>query len=261
MITKCGKWILVAAVLVSCFVSFSAADDGGVSFDITNDFYSKYIWRGQNLNDDYAYQPGIGFTYAGLTGGVWGSLDLTDITDNEGEFTEVDYYLDYSGDVPGIDGLGFSIGVINYHFPSVVGDTTEVYWGFGLDMPLSPTITVYHDVDVADGTYISFGLSHSVGSIVEIAPDVGVGMDIGASLGWGDSNYNKQYWSSDAQAIDSSGLNDLALSVSFPVELGGWTFAPSLNYVTLLDSEIRRSDNFNSSSDYFFTGLSLSTSF
>lgn len=261
MFTKCGKWVLLTAVLVSGFVSSITADDGGVSIDITNDFYSKYIWRGQSLNEDYVYQGGASFTYSGLTGGVWGNLDLTDVSENEGDFTEVDYFLDYSGDVPGIEGLGFSVGVINYHFPGVVGDTTEVYWGFGLDVFLSPSITVYHDVDVVDGTYISFGLSHSIDSIVEIAPDVGVGMEMGASLGWGDSNYNKTYWSSDAQAIDSSGLNDLLLSVSFPVEIGGWTFAPSLNYVTLLDSEVRSSDNFASGSDYFFTGLSLSKSF
>lgn len=260
MFTKCGKWVLVAAVLISGFVSFIAADDG-VSFEVTNDFYSKYIWRGQSINEDYVYQGGASFTYAGLTGGVWGDLDLTDIGENEGEFTEVDYYLDYSGDVPGIEGLGFSVGVINYHFPSVVGDTTEVYWGFGLDAPLSPSVTVYHDVDVVDGTYISFGLSHSIASIFEIAPDVPVGMEMGASVGWGSKKYNEVYWSSDDQEIDSSGLNDLALSVSFPVEIAEWTFAPSLNYVTLLDNEVRGSNNFASGSDYFFTGLSLSKSF
>lgn len=261
MFMKCRKSVLFAVVLLSSVMSSFAAEEGSVLFEITNDFFSKYIWRGQNLNDDYAYQGGASFTYAGLTGGAWGSLDLTDFSGNEGEFTEVDYYIDYSGDVPGIEGLSFSIGVINYHFPSVVGDTTEVYWGFGLDVLLSPTVTVYHDIDVADGTYISFALSHGIDSIFEIAPEMPVGMEIGASLGWGDKDYNKTYWSSDAQAIDSSGLNDLALSVSFPVEIDGWTFTPSVNYVTLLDSEIRRSDNFASNSDYFFTGLSLSKSF
>lgn len=261
MFMKCRKSALFVVVLLSSVMSSFAAEEGSVSFEITNDFYSKYIWRGQNLNDDYVYQGGASFTFSGLTGGIWGNLDLTGIGGNSGEFTEIDYYVDYSFDVPGIERLGFSVGAINYHFPSVVGDTTEVYWGFALDVFLSPTVTVYHDIDVVDGTYISFALSHGMDSIFEIAPEMPVGMEIGASLGWGDKDYNKTYWSSDAQAIDSSGLNDLALSVSFPVEIGGWTFTPSVNYVTLLDSEIRRSDNYASNSDYFFTGLSLSKSF
>ena len=61
--------------------------------------------------------------------------------------------------------------------------------------------------------------------------------------------------------LDIDKLNDLAISVSFPTEIAGWTLAPSLNYVTLVSDSIRASDSFSSESDYFFVGISLSKSF
>jgi hypothetical protein len=51
------------------------------------------------------------------------------------------------------------------------------------------------------------------------------------------------------------------LSASFPVALGDLTVSPSLNYVKLVDSDIRSTDAYASSSDYFFAGISLSLSF
>jgi hypothetical protein len=227
-----------------------------IDFEITADFFSKYIWRGQNLDDDYVFQTGISAGYGGLTAAVWGNLELTNINENSGEFTEWDYSLDYSGDVPGVKGIGYSVGVINYHFPGVVGDTTEIYGGLNFDLPLSPSITFYYDVDQVDGTYISFAVGHSIEKIAELGPDMPIGMEIGASLGWGNSSYNKYYW-----GTDSGKLNDLAFSVSFPVEIAGWTLSPSLNYVTLISSDIRNTDAFRTESDYFFTGISLSKSF
>ena len=225
-------------------------------FEITADYLGKYVWRGQNLNDDPVFQPGVSMTMGGLTAGVWASQDTTTINGQNGEFTEWDYSLDYSGDVPIIEGVGYSLGVINYHFPSVVGDTTEVYWGLNFDMPLSPSFTLYHDIDVIDGTYAEFGLGHSIEKIAELGPETPVGMDIGASVGWGSASYNKGYWSTD-----ESKLNDLALSVSFPFEIGGWSVTPSLNYVTLLDSRLRDTDTFSEESEYFFVGISAAKGF
>jgi len=254
-VTAATKGTFVAALVLGTLAQAVRAEEA-IGIDITADFYSKYIWRGQNLNDDYAFQPGASITYGGLTAAIWGSLDMTNINDNSGEFTEVDYSLDYSADVPGVDGLGFSIGVINYHFPGVVGDTTELYWGFALDAPLNPSITVYHDIDEIDGTYVSIGLSHTIDRIIELAPNLPVGMEIGASFGIGSSDYNKGYW-----GISGTKANDLAVSIAFPMEIAGWTFAPSINYVTLVSDSIRASDAYARESDYFFTGLSLSKSF
>lgn len=222
-------------------------------------FNSKYVWRGQLLNDDFVFQPSAGIGYGGLTASLWGNLDLTDYHDNSGEFTEYDWTVGYADTVPGVDCLKYSIGAIYYYFPSVSNDadTVEIYAGLGLDMPLSPTVTVYRDVDEIDGTYVAFSLSHSIEELFEIAPGMPVGMTVLASLGWGDESYNEGYWG----GLSESALQDLTLGVGFPVAIGGWTVTPSANYVMLLDSDVRESDVYSRSSDYFFTGVTLSTSF
>lgn len=228
-----------------------------VQFEITTDFFSKYIWRGQNLDDDPVFQPGLSIGYGGLTAAIWGNLEMTNINGNSGDFSELDYSFDYSADLSGMEGVGYSIGVIYYDFPGTsVKDTTEVYWGLNLDLLLNPSVTVYHDVDEAEGTYISLGAEHSVGKIIELGPNVPVGMDIGASLGWGSGSYNRYYW-----GTDQSKLNDLRFSVAFPFEIKGWTVTPSLNYVTLVSDDIRDTDAYGTDSDFFFTGVSLSKGF
>jgi len=247
-----STWVALSVIVGMGGAAFAI---DGVSFDVTADFNSKYIWRGQNINDDYAFQPGISMTIDKLTLGIWGSLDLTDYTGNSGEFIEYDYYADYTTTI--VDGVDLSLGVINYYFPGAE-DTTEIYWGFAFDLPLSPSVTVYHDVDEVKGTYVSAGIGYTVEKIAELCPETPVAMEIGASLGWGSESYNKAYWGAPAT---ESALNDLTVSVAFPFEMGGWTISPSANYVTLMDDDVRKSDAFDTSSDYFFTGISLSTSF
>lgn len=228
-----------------------------IKFELAVDYLSKYIWRGQNYNDDPVLQPSISVSYRDLTATIWGSFDLTNYTGNSGDFYELDYSLDYSAAMPGMEGVEYSVGIIYYDYPgSTIKDTTELYWGLNFDLPLSPSVTFYHDIDEAEGTYISLAVGHSIEKIAELGSGLPVGMEIGASLGWGSGSYNNYYW-----GTDQSKMQDLTLSVSFPMEIGGWTLAPSLNYVTLLSDDIRATDINRTESDYFFTGISLSKSF
>ena len=252
-------YFIVCLCVFACGTQTVIAEDE-IDFEITADYFSKYIWRGQNLSDDPVFQPGASLGWNGFTLGWWANLETSKINGKSGEFTEHDWSLDYSGDLPFVEGVGYSVGVINYYFPTLDsgGETTELYWGLGFDLPLSPSVTVYHDVDEVKGTYASFGIGHSIEKIGELGTDIPVGMDIGASLGWGSASYNKGYWGA---SIDSDKLNDLALSLAFPFEIAGCTVTPSLNYVTLVNGSIRKTDTFNKASDYFFVGISLSKSF
>ena len=254
------KCLMVAAVLtVLASVSAKAADvneAAKIGVEITADFYSKYIWRGQNLSDDYVFQPCTSLSYGSITACIWGNWDMTSINDNDKQISELDYSIDYSNPVPGIDGLSYSVGAIYYDFPgTAVPSTTELYFGLGLDVFLSPAIKVYRDVDEVDGTYVNFSVGHTVEEIAKIG-DTPIAMVTGASIGWGDSSYDKYYW-----GVDSDKLNDIALSVAFPMEIGGWTFKPSVNYVSIVSSDLREADTYRPESDYFFTGLSLSKAF
>jgi hypothetical protein len=248
-------------LIVLCFATLTSnqtmkAEDN-LSVGASADFLSKYVWRGQNLVDDWVLQPGAYVGYKGITASFWGNLDLTDENGHQGEFSEIDLTLDYSGKVPGTDLVSYSLGVINYDFPVSGGsdDTWEIYWGFGLDVLASPSLTVYHDVDEVKGTYVSFGLGHSFENLIKLDLGVGLGLDLSASIGWGSASYNKSYW-----GPDKSALNDLVLSAAFPLEVAGFTITPSVNYVTLMSDDIR-SPNTYGKNDMWVAGVSLSKEF
>jgi hypothetical protein len=251
-----GKLLMAMLVMLMFWVDSVFAEED-VTFELTADYFGKYIWRGQNLDDDNVFQPGVNASYKGLTLGIWGNMELTKIHNNRDEFTEFDYSLDYSADVPGLSGVGFSVGLIYYDFPNTnVPDTVEAYCGFGFDLPLSPSVTWYLDLDEAEGSYVSLGLEYSIENIFELGPDIPVAMQTSASLGWGSASYDKYYW-----GTDQSKLNDLAFSASFPFEVACWTIKPSANYVTLVSDDIRDTDVYGTSSDFFFAGIGASKSF
>lgn len=249
------KNAVVGLMLVMGVIGGAFAEDGGVvaekdasnwiSFDLTADFNSKYVWRGQNLVDDWVLQPGFSATMGGFTLGVWGNVDMTNENDEAWKFTEVDYYFDFSGNLT--DGIGYSIGYIYYDFPQAGGETQEVYGGLSVDTFLSPSVTWYYDFDEVEGSYVAFGLGHSI----EVSKDLA--LDVGLNLGWGDSDYNLAYW-----GVDDDGFNDLTLSVGLPIQLGSWTLTPSVNYVNLIDSDISKAAD---DDDIIYVGIGLSTSF
>lgn len=250
-----AKFIIInLALLIAASATLEA---GEIGFEITADFYSKYIWRGQNLSDDPVFQPSISAGYEGLTVSIWGNMDLTSINGNSGDFSELDYSLDYSAKMPWFEGAAYSAGVICYDFPGTESpDTTEVYWGLSLDVPLSPSITVYHDVDEVEGSYVSLGFAHSIEKIGELGSVLPVAPEIDASLGWGSGSYNKYYW-----GIEQSKLNDIMFSGSFLLEVSGWMVKPNLSYVTLLSDDIRDTGAYGTDSDFFVVGIGLLKSF
>ena len=248
--------LCVAVALFSITTVGWAEDEGDVTFGIGADFMTNYVWRGQNLVDDWVLQPSLSAAYQGFTVSVWGNSDITGDSADDWEITELDYTIDYSGTVPGMEALGYSIGAIYYYFPG--GDaTTELYWGFSLDAPASPSVTVYHDVDEADGTYVSLGVGHSFSEL----GDLPFGLDLGATVGWGDSGYNDFYWGTLTMPSVGSELNDLVLSAAFPFEIGGMSVTPSVSYIALLGSDVKDSDAYDTDNSLVMAGIGFAAEF
>ena len=244
--------ILGVVLIVTLTGSIAIAGDApSLGFDISADYVGKYIWRGQNLQDDGAFQPSVNLTYGNLSANIWASTELSKINNNSGEVTEIDYSLDYSDTL--VEGIGYSIGLINYVFPNTgLEDTTELYAGLSFDCFLSPSITWYNDIDEVNGSYLSFGVGHTFENVIGEVP-----ADISASLGWGSASYNDAYW-----GVEKSKANDLAISVAFPVELdSGWSLTPSLNYVTLISGDIKGADTYSTDDSFFYVGIGLAKSF
>ena len=230
-----------------------------VNFGISADYFTKYIWRGQNVDNHSVFQPAISVSAYGFTGSIWGNMDMTNKSltapDNAGEFSEFDYTLDYSGTIPSADWLGFSVGTIYYRFPNTAFEpTTEIYGGLSLPkVPLSPYFKWYRDVDEIKGGYFQFGIGHTIEKIYAVNEKCYCGLQLGASLGWGNSAYNKGYF-----GVNGGGTNDFTLTAGLPVCINSWTVKPSVNYSTMLNSSIREA---TAKSDNVWFGVGVSRSF
>ncbi len=264
------KTVLVAGLLMSVLSSsVLALDLGEATLGVSLDYATQYIWRGAVMTDESAFQPGATLSAGNLTVGIWGNMDLGHSTrdglssgrEDSGNFTEIDYTIDWSDAVPGVEGLGYSLGAIRYDFPQFAGNmaTAEFYGGLNLDVLLNPSVTVYYDFDAVNSTYVSLGIGHSFEGLV---PLEGIStIDLSASLGWGSDSYNDTYWTQPGTVEADSMLSDLVVSLAVPVEVAGWTATPSVNYVTLMDNDMRKINKYDGKSDYVFAGVSFAKEF
>jgi len=242
--------LTLASTLLSC--ALAAQDDAwALALDVA--YNGKYVWRGINLVDDPVIQPSVSLSHAsGLDASVWGNLETTDYSDHSGDFTEVDYTIDYSWSW---ESLALSAGAIYYDFPNTEADpTTEIYAAVGLDLFLSPTLTVYRDVDQVEGTYVSLGVGHTFENVATPTEGTSASLALSASLGHGSSAHNAAYYGHDGAA-----LTDALFSASLPVAIGdSWTVSPAASYSTLLDGDIRDAMD---DDDNLWAGITLSCSF
>jgi hypothetical protein len=253
-------WLLAGTVVV-------AAEDTEEAPEVTlaGDVFTKYVWRGQLLVDDWVAQPSASIAYKGFTASIWSNFCPTDEIDAENEFTEFDYSLDYSAAIPGQDLFSFSVGTIYYRFPNQPFDpTVEVYGGLSADLPLSPAVKAFYDVgdriddDEIEGTYIQFSLGHSIEKIQKWTEDCYCDLELGVSVGYATAGYNRGYFSVNDVPVDDAAFNDLTLSVGAPISLGNWTIKPQIGYATMLDSDIRAATE---DSDNLFAGIGASFGF
>lgn len=257
-----GKSLLVVLVLCVLNASLWAIE---LDMSLSADVASRYVWRGQNLGHTAVLQPSATIGKSGFSFNAWGNMPLSDVSSAPGAggrrftFNEVDFTLDYSGDLPGSDLVDYSAGFILYTFPSNTGvfsapSVHELYLGFSFDTLLSPSITFYRDTNITNGWYVNGGVGHSV----EL--DESLALDLGASLGWGDSKYNNAYWTAGS-TTPGAALNDLVLSAALPLAVGNVSIVPSLSYVTLVESKIRSSNGFSGKSDFFVAGVGVAAEF
>ena len=251
-----SKSVAAVVVAVAGFVSAGLAEETTkepIGVGITADYFSKYIWRGQVLNDESVFQPSIYLSKYGFTGSVWGNLDMKDNLGNAGEFNEFDSSLDYTHALT--DWLSGSVGAVYYDFPKTdFEDTTEIYGGLSLTkLPWTPSFKIYHDVDEIKGSYMSLGVGKTFEKIQKWSDTCYCGLALGASVGYGTESYNNGYF-----GVKDAAFNDVTLTAGLPICIGSWTVKPSINYAMMIDSDIREETG---DSDNVWAGVGLSTSF
>ncbi len=218
--------------------SLIAGEGSPLTATVSANYFSKYIWRGQNVNDTSVLQPSVSGSAYGFTGSIWANIDLTNESqtapENAGEFSEIDYSLDYSSGVPGVKKLGFSAGVIHYLFPNTsLKSTTEIYAGLNLKAPLNPRFTWYGDVNSIEGNYLQLSVGHSFEKLAVWNNGYSLGLSLSGSVAWASAGYNRGYF-----GIDVNKFNDLTIGITAPINLRHVTINPSLNMSTMLSERI-----------------------
>lgn len=243
------KLVITIMFIIVGFVGNVSGSNELLSNDVTDNidveagigWVSKYIWRGQLFTDDFVAQPFINISHKNFTLSLWGNTELTNVNNSKRDTTEIDITVDYSNYFPDLPVVGYSVGFIYYAFPNTnFNSTTELYAGLNLKTILSPYIKIYRDIDEVDGTYTSVGVSESL--INEI--------NVNASLGWGDKNYNHFYWGKN-----SGKFNDLVISISRSIEIkNNISIIPSLSYIRLIDKSL---GSIGGNKDEFVIGLNF----
>ena len=174
-------------------------------------FVSAYVWRGFVVTDAACFQPTAFVSARGLTITTW--FNVIASSDDAG-WSEHDLVIDYTKPV---GAWKLSAGYTNYYFPTVTDGhiSNEFYGGVGWSGLLSPTLKVYQDVSVGNGTYVSAGVSQSVAlgtSKLTMTPAMTLG-------------YNNHHW------VSESGWSDLNLGVTLTLPAGThMDIAASFNY-------------------------------
>lgn len=265
-------WVAVAVIALGVAVGQARGQELPVTLEIGTDIVSKYVWRGQLLTDDPVVQPSATVALGGLSLNVWGSADTTDINEQGDSptgpayrFQEVDYTLSYA--LSPMDGLDLEAGVIYYDFPGTGLDgTNEVYASIGLSsLPLSPTLTAYHDFDeLDDSVYVSFSIGHAFALTEKLE------LSVGAALGWGDADYHDAYFTYEDEAdptqsisAQESGFSDLSLSAGLSYAVNDhFGLALSVAYSEILDDVVESAaDMTYGDSDLFTVAIGATFTF
>ena len=161
-------------IFILCFLFLQTSlSANSLSGDVYVAGVSKYLWRGQNLNDGFALQPGFDLSYGLFSLGFWGSFHT-----ESGDMAEADLTLSFASSLNKL--IEISGGYTFYTFPQPeYSDSHEVFLGAGLSVFLSPGLTLYYDVDDGDGLYAEAALSLPFSIGIEFSLDGSLGYNAG----------------------------------------------------------------------------------
>ena len=213
---------------------------------------SKYMWRGLSIVNETVHQPYVSATYKGLSLGIWGNQELTNVNKHQSRFTEFDYSVDYNWSWQRAD---FVVGFVNYRYPNEgLDQNSEAYASVGLQLPLRPKVKIYRELRTAWGTYVKLSLGHTFEDLWEPTPRTSLGLDLSGHLGWGSRRHNNAQY-----GVRRPTFTDTQTSLGMPIKLGKtWSLTPAIHLSRILDNRLRRSVDRETN---WWASLTLSASF
>ncbi len=202
------------------------------AFDGSVSFYSQYIWRGFEFSrDSVVIQPSMTLAYKGVSFNIWQNID-TDPWSTSGRgstdnLNETDVTLAYGWE---FGSWSAELGYIWYSLDNAY-DSHEIYLSASCNVFLSPTLTVYREFAHYPGTYITFGVSHT------IPVTAGMSLDLGAEISYLDSNDEGAYADPGDPDDEYSALHTALLSASLVVPVNAYISLSPEVYISLPLSE------------------------
>lgn len=152
-------------------VAPAAASEERPTGDFTAAVLSQYIWRGYEMSrNSVVIQPSMTIGYKGFTANLWGNLDTkpyfvgTGDTNYSNTWNKTDLILSYTKTL-GLFNVGgsyiyYALGSLNKDAPKRA-DAQELFVTVSLNTLLSPTLTVYKEIDRYKQWYFLLGISHT----------------------------------------------------------------------------------------------------
>lgn len=252
------KSILTLVAGLMLLVPAVAAAMGPVDLSAEVSWFGRYMWRGMTLQDAPVVQPELSASLGGFGLSVWGNVDA-DNADGASGLDEYDITVSYGVGLP-VASLDF--GVVYYALPDASEqNTAEAFASASAGVLLSPTLTVFRDVDLVDGWYWEAGVSHGL----PLSPAANV--EVAARLGAGSDRYLQGYFpTAVSKALEegttASSLTDLAFTLAVPWQPTPMaTVTPSVTWSTLMDDASLSVEEAGGDGDTLVWGVSAAVSF
>ncbi|MHB8770189.1 MAG: hypothetical protein ACYC7J_04250 [Syntrophales bacterium] len=214
--------------------------------DFTTAVLNKYVWRGYELSrHSVVIQPSMTIGYKGFSANLWGNLDTkpysaTD-TSYASAWNETDLTLSYSKAL-GLVTVGggyiyYSLGSLNRDAADR-NDSQELFATVGLNTLLTPTLTVYKEIDHYRNWYFLLGVSH----VFELHKAVSLKLAATASylLSTDAASYPKFDGGAVATSDKFSNFHDATVSAGLPIKVTDRiTITPTLSYIFPLTGDAK----------------------
>lgn len=225
---KMKQWsVVLVAILMSVGILVPAAHAAiSVSGDAYLGYFSKYLWRGENLSGGTpVVQGGVDLSTHGVTLSYWTNWQTKDdvILGNKtpsGELTETDVTLDYTYDINKL--VSASVGNIyysleNYGPTGTRSDTNELYLGASFNTLLSPAVKIYWDYDRAkdNGYFVTASVGHSFQLMKQLGLNLGALVSYNGASDFSVGSYHNWHNYELSASIDYAVTDQVTISPSF----------------------------------------------
>jgi Bacterial protein of unknown function (Gcw_chp) len=274
--------VLRATLLIAGALGYGAAAQAQVTVGADAGLYSSYVWRGLSLTNKPVLEPDVYVTIPAGKGSVtlagWFNIDLgkyddlnDDISESGGlsafNIAEFDPYGEISYPVGKATLTG---GITAYIYPNKLdnqsatfvptpglltkaNNTVEIYGKIAADVPLSPKLALWYDVDKINGLYGEVSVSHTVQASEK------VGVNLGALLGF---NAGQSVPSSgdDLANFADDGITHVDLSAGVPFTAGVFSITPAAHLIIGSDDFTKITSPTKTHDAKFWGGVTISWS-